>query len=259
MKAKKKVPKDKSTAEMKAKKNKAEPTVKESCSHMKFHIGPDCKSASKALIALIEMGLEVHDVWGDGNCGCYCLLVGLAVLGIPKPVNQKALRKRLQGKAEHRRTAFHKLPMYEPLDDEGFEEEHGESADLLHSKELTHTRKFMETKDKKGKYENEHHWMELNFVVSLFCYDYRLRVVVYYSNGDTWSTHIFDGRDVGTNDSVDGLRVQFLDGMVPITGRERSFGSHYDGEHCECLTFTTKWNDTDPLPVCVYLDGGVCR
>jgi hypothetical protein len=23
--------------------------------------------------------------------------------------------------------------------------------------------------------------------------------------------------------------------------------------------FTTKWNDTDPLPVCVYLDGGVCR
>jgi hypothetical protein len=94
----------------------------------------------------------------------------------------------------------------------------------------------METKDETGKYENEHHWMELNFVVSLFCYDYRLRVVVYYSNGDTWSTYIFDGRDVGPNDSVDGLRVQFLDGMVPITGRERSFGLHYDGEHYEYLT-----------------------
>jgi hypothetical protein len=22
---------------------------------------------------------------------------------------------------------------------------------------------------------------------------------------------------------------------------------------------TAKWNDTDPLPVCVCLDGGVCR
>jgi hypothetical protein len=203
---------------------------------MKFCIGPDNKSASKALIALREMGLEVHDVSGDGNCGCCCLLVGLAVLGFPKQANQKAMRKRLQGKAEHCRTAFRKLPMCAPLDDEGFEEEYGESADLLCSKELTYTRKFMETKDATGKYENEHHWMELNFVVSLFCYDYRLRVVVCYSNRDTWSTYIFDGRDVGANDSVDGLRVQFLDGMVPITGRERSFGLHYDGEHYEYLT-----------------------
>jgi hypothetical protein len=113
--------------------------------------------------------------------------------------------------------------MHEPLDDESSEEECGHSADLLCSKELTHARKFMEMKDEKGKYVNDHHWMELNFVVSLFCYDCCLRVVVYYSNGDTWSTCIFDGRDVGTNDSVDGLRVQFLDGMVPITGRERSF------------------------------------
>jgi hypothetical protein len=72
MKAKKKEAKDKSTAEMKAKKKKAEPAVKESCSHMKFHLGPDYKTASKALIALREKGLEVHDV---------CLLVGLAVLG----------------------------------------------------------------------------------------------------------------------------------------------------------------------------------
>jgi hypothetical protein len=236
MKAKKKEAQDKSTAEIKAKKKKAEPTLEESCSHMKFYIGPDYKSASKALIALREMGLEVHDVWGDGNCRHCCLLVGLAVLSFPKQANQKALRKHLQGKAEHCRTAFRKLPMYEPLDDESFEEECGESADLLYSKELTCTRKFMEMKDKKGKYENEHHWMELNFVVSLFCYNYRLRVVVYYSNGDTWSTYIFDGRDVGTNDSVDGLRVQFLDGMVPITGRERSFGLHCDGKHYEYLT-----------------------
>jgi hypothetical protein len=94
----------------------------------------------------------------------------------------------------------------------------------------------MERKDAKGKYVNDNHWMELNFAVSLFCYDYCLRVVVYYSVGDTWSTYIFDGRDVGTNDSVDGLRVQFLDGMVPVTGRERSFGLHYDGEHYEHLT-----------------------
>jgi hypothetical protein len=78
--------------------------------------------------------------------------------------------------------------------------------------------------------------MELTFVVPLFCYDYRLRVVVYFSNGDKWSTYIFDGRDVVANDSVDGLRVQFLDGMVPITSREKSFGSHYDGEHYEHLT-----------------------
>jgi hypothetical protein len=126
--------------------------------------------------------------------------------------------------------------MYEPLDDEGFEDECSYSAELLHSEELTHTRKFMERKDETGKYENEHHWMELTFVVSLFCYEYRLQVVVYYSNGDTWSTYIFDGRDVGANDSVDGLRVQFLDGMVPITGRERSFGLHYDGEYYEYLT-----------------------
>jgi hypothetical protein len=68
-------------------------------------------------------------------------------------------------------------------------------------------------------------------------YNYRLRVVVYYFNGDTWSTYVFDGRDVGANDSADGLRVQFLDGMVPITGRERSFRLHYDGEHYEHLTF----------------------
>jgi hypothetical protein len=111
-----------------------------------------------------------------------------------------------------------------------------EGMKLLHSEELTHSRKFMETKDKKGKYENEHHWMELTFLVSLFCYDCRLRVVVCYSNGDKWSTCIFDGRDVVANDSVDGLRVQFLDGMVPITGREKSFGLRYDGEHYEHLT-----------------------
>jgi hypothetical protein len=60
--------------------------------------------------------------------------------------------------------------------------------------------------------------------------------VACYSNKDTWSTYVFDGRDVVANDSVDGLRVQFLDGMVPITGREKSFGLHYDGEHYECLT-----------------------
>jgi hypothetical protein len=173
MKAKKKKAQDKSTAEMKAKKKKAEPTVQESCSHVKFYHGPDCKSASKALIASREMGLEVHDVWGDGNCGHCCLLVGLAVLGFPKQANQKALRKRLQGKAEHCRTAFCKLPMHAPLDDEGFEEEHGESADLLHSKELSHTRKLVEMKDETGKHENEHHWMELNFVVSLLCCDCR--------------------------------------------------------------------------------------
>jgi hypothetical protein len=101
MKAKKKKAQAKSNAEMKAKKKKAEPTVRESCSHLKFCIGPDCKSASKALIALREMGLEVHDVLDDGNCGHCCLLVGLAVLGFPKQANQKALRKHLQGKPEH--------------------------------------------------------------------------------------------------------------------------------------------------------------
>jgi hypothetical protein len=112
------------------------------------------------------------------------------------------------------------------LDDESFDEECGESADLLCSKELAHTRKFMEMKDDKGKHEHDHHWIELNFVVSLFCCNCRQRVVVCSSVGDTWSTHIFDGKDMGANDSVDGLRVQFLDGMVPITGREKSFGSH---------------------------------
>jgi hypothetical protein len=161
--------------------------------------------------------------------------VGLAVLGIPKPANQKALRKRLQEKAEHCRTVLRKLPMCQLLDDEGFEDECNYSAELLHSEELTYSREFMETKDEKGKYENEEHWMELTFVVSLFCYDYRLRVVVYLSQGDKWSTHIFDGRDVGANDSDDGLRVQFLDGMEPVTGREKSFGLHYDGEHYEYL------------------------
>jgi hypothetical protein len=119
---------------------------------------------------------------------------------------------------------------------EGFEAECSYSAELLCSEELTYSRKFMETKNKKGKYENEECWMELTFVVSLFCYDCRLRVVVYFSNGDKWSTYVFDGRDVIANDSDDGLRVQFLDGMVPITGREKSFGSHYDGEHYEHLT-----------------------
>jgi hypothetical protein len=84
MKAKKRKAQAKLTAEMRAKKKKAELTVRESCSHMKFCIGPDYKSASKSLIASREMGLEVHDVWGDGNCGHCCLLVGLAVLGSPK-------------------------------------------------------------------------------------------------------------------------------------------------------------------------------
>jgi hypothetical protein len=46
--------------------------------------------------------------------------------------------------------------MFEPLDDESFEEECGESADLLCSKELTHSRKFVEMKDDKGKYANDH-------------------------------------------------------------------------------------------------------
>jgi hypothetical protein len=203
---------------------------------MKFYLGPDYETSSKALIASREKGLEVHDVRGDGNCGCCCLLVGLAVLGIPKPANQKALRKRLQEKAEHCRTVLRKLPMCHLLDDEGFEAECSHSAELLCSEELTCSRKFMETKDETGACENEEHWMDMTFVVSLFCYDYRLRVVVYFSTGDKWSTCVFDGRDVVANDSVDGLRVQFLDGMVPITGCEKSFGLHYDGEHYECLT-----------------------
>jgi hypothetical protein len=105
------------------------------------------------------------------------------------------------------------------------------------ARKISRTRgKFMEMKDEKGKHVNDNHWMELNFAVSLFCYDHCLRVVVCCSVGDTWSTCIFDGRDVGANDAVDGLRVQFLDGMVPVTGRERSFGLHCDGEHCEHLT-----------------------
>jgi hypothetical protein len=162
--------------------------------------------------------------------------VGLAVLGISKPADQKALRKRLQEKAEHCRTVLRQLPMYQLLDDERFEEEYSYNAEQLYSEELTYSREFMEKKNKKGEHVNEHHWMDLTFVVSLFCYDYRLRVVVYFSNGDTWSTYIFDGRDVGANDSVDGLRVQFLEGMVPITGCEKSFGLHYDGEHYEYLT-----------------------
>jgi hypothetical protein len=115
-------------------------------------------------------------------------------------------------------------------------EEYSYNAELLYSKELTYSPKFMEKKDETGAYENQDHWMELNFAVSLFCYDYRLRVVVYVSQGEKWSTYIFDGRDVGANDSDDGLRVQFLEGMVPITGREKSFGVHYDGEHYEYLT-----------------------
>jgi hypothetical protein len=162
--------------------------------------------------------------------------VGLAVLGISKPANQEALRKRLQEKAEHCRTVLRQLPMYQILDDEGFEDEYNYNAELLYSEEPTYTPEFMEAKDKEGKYVNEHHWMELTFVVSLFCYDYRLRVVVYLSQGDKWSTYIFDGRDVGANDSDDGLRVQFLEGMEPVTGREKSFGLHYDGEHYEYLT-----------------------
>jgi hypothetical protein len=213
---------------MKDKKKKAEPTVCESCRHMKFCLGPDWKTASKALIALREKGLEVHDVTGDGKCGHCCLLVGLAVLGIPKPANQKALRKRLQEKAEHCRTAFRKLPMCELLDDEAFEAECTCSAELLHLEEFTHLRKFMETKDETGAYENEQCWMELTFVVSLFCYDCRLRVVVHCSNGDKWSTCVFDGRDVVANDSVDGLRVQFLDGIVR--------------NHSDCITMTNTMN-----------------
>jgi hypothetical protein len=237
MKAKKKVAKDKSTAEMKNKKKKAKPTAHESCRHMSFCLGPDYETASKALIALHEKGLEVHDVTGDGNCGCHCLLVGLAVLGVSKPANQTALRKRLQEKAEHCRTVSRQLPMFLPFDDEGFEEECSYDAEQLCSEELTHTpREFMEKKNKKGEHVNEQCWMDLTFAVSLFCCDCRLRVVAHCSNGDTWSTCIFDGRDVVANDSVDGLRVQFLEGMVPITGCEKSFGSHCDGEHYEHLT-----------------------
>jgi hypothetical protein len=161
--------------------------------------------------------------------------VGLAVLGISKPANQEARRKRLQEKSEHCRTVSRQLPMCQILDDEGFEDECNYNADLLYSEGLTCTREFMETKDKKGKCVNEHHWMEQTFVVSLFCYDYRLRVVVCLSQGDKWSIYIFDGRDVGANDSDDGLRVQFLEGMEPVTGREKSFGLHYDGEHYEYL------------------------
>jgi hypothetical protein len=183
MKAKKKEAKDKSTAEMKDKKKKAEPTVCKSCRHMSFHLGPDYETASKALIALREKGLEVHDVTGDGNCGHCCLLVGLAVLGISKPADQKALRKRLQEKAEHCQTVLRKLPMCQPFDDEGFEEEHSYNAQQLHSEELTHTREFMEKKNKKGECVNEHPWMDLTFVVSLFCYDCRLRVVACCSIG----------------------------------------------------------------------------
>jgi hypothetical protein len=77
------------------------------------------------------------------------------VLGIPKPANQKALRKRLQEKAEHCRTVLRELPMCQLLDDEAFEAEHSCSAELLHSEELTCLRKFVETKDETGAYENE--------------------------------------------------------------------------------------------------------
>jgi hypothetical protein len=56
--------------------------------------------------------------------------------------------------------------MCEPLDEIAFEAECSYGAELLCSEELMCSRKFMETKDETGAYENEHHWMELTFVVS---------------------------------------------------------------------------------------------
>jgi hypothetical protein len=66
----------------------------------------------------------------------------------------------------------------------------------------------------------------------------------YCSVADTWSTYIFDGRDHAKSDgrdhaksdTVDPLQVDLHEGMVPVRGREGSFGLYYDGEHYEYLT-----------------------
>jgi hypothetical protein len=125
---------------------------------------------------------------------------------------------------------------YWMLDDESFNDEYDESVALLYSADISYQRKFMEKKDAEDKFENIHHWMDLNFVVPLFCLTYGVRVVVYQIYGHGWNTSIFDNRESSKSDADAPMHVQFLPGLVAVTGREHSFGLYYDGEHYEYLT-----------------------
>jgi hypothetical protein len=208
---------------------KAKPTVEESCSHLEFYIGPhpDHETATKHMIALRAMGLEVHDVTGDGNCGYYCLIVGLTMAGYD--TDPKELRRVLQTNAAAFKEEIHLIPQYRYYDHEAYEELYSRGSSLLYSKRLQYKRAFMEKKNKKGKFVNKEHWMDLNLTLPIFCLEYRFRVVVYHAQGDSWTTYIFDGRE-------DELHVEIHDGMVPEKGRTSSFGLYYDGEHYEYLT-----------------------
>jgi hypothetical protein len=213
---------------------KAEPTVEESCSHLEFYIGPhpDYETATKHMIALREMGMEVHDVTGDGNCGYYCLIVGLTMTGYPyntdSHTDSKRLRRVLQTNAPTYQEEIRHIPQYRYYDDESFEEIYSQGSSLLYSKRLKYKPAFMEKKNKKGEFVNKEHWMDLNLTLSIFCLEYNFRVVVYHAQGDSWTTYIFDGRDE--------LHVEIHEGMVPVSGRTSSFGLYYDGEHYEYLT-----------------------
>ena len=210
---------------------KAKPTVKESCSHLEFHIGPhpDCETATKHMIASREMGLEVHDVTGDGNCGCYCLIVGLTMTGRACSTDPKEVRRRLQRKAAAFKEEIRHTPQYHPYDEETFEDVYSRDSSLLFSKRLKCKRAFVEKKNKCDEFVNKEHWMDLNLTLSMFCLQHEFRVVVCHAQGDSWTTHIFDGRD-------SGFHVGIHEGMVPVSGRNSSFGLHCDGEHYECLT-----------------------
>ena len=204
--------------------------MEESCSHLEFYIGPhpDYETATKHMIALREMGMEVHDVTGDGNCGYYCLIVGLTMTGCPYNTDPKRLRRVLQTNAATYQEEIRHIPQYRYYDDESFEEIYSQGSSLLYSKRLKYKSAFMEKKNKKGEFVNKEHWMDLNLTLSIFCLEYNFRVVVYHAQGDSWTTYIFDGRDE--------LHVEIHEGMVPVSGRTSSFGLHCDGEHCECLT-----------------------
>jgi hypothetical protein len=186
------------------------------------------------LVLLRKMCVALHDVEGDGNCGCCCLLLALAALGIlPCPEDQEALRADLLLV----RCAWIRDDVFGLLQHQ--EHEHNEKRRLWNEGLENVFNKgtpcsncaFMEEVGVDGHFANFDHWMDSMFVVPLFCLRHRVRVVVcrfHFITVTKWQTDIYDAR---TGKIVEEHR----EGLHGGYGGDKSFGLHYDGQHYQHL------------------------
>jgi hypothetical protein len=196
--------------------------------------------------ALNRIG-EVYDVDGDGNCGFHCLLLALYFFvslehqeapaltsrSSERPTDQLSMRKLIQRLAlVYRDAMFDSVSqiLYFGLDEDSRLGQWEASLIQLFQEDIPYDSDAFMKKQKKNRYVNQHHWMEDTIVLPIFSRHYRLRVYVYndLQGGDLWHATVYDGRE-GT------FKINHYHCFVEVDQPDdkRTFGTHYDGEHCQ--------------------------